>query len=254
VLTSSRQSPWVKLGREAPYYGVLSEDAYLGTEISGELRRNFFESGEEDLDRFLAWIREEIRPDFRPRRALEYGCGVGRLLLPLSRCAGEVTGVDISEGMLEEAARNLDLEGRRNCRLFPASSRLDEIAGKRFDFILSYIVFQHIPPKEGLPLLRLLAGMLDTGGVGLLHIAISTGLGRAGRLLQRFPAGKALLNLLRGRKATAPLIAMYPYPMNEVLSILDAAGISSLHLRLTDHGGEQGVLILFEKSEAPPAC
>src|SRR5580700_7272484 len=41
------------------------------------------------------------------RRALEIGCGPGRLMIPMSRHFGEIHGVDISEEMIELARQRL---------------------------------------------------------------------------------------------------------------------------------------------------
>ncbi|MGA3095407.1 MAG: class I SAM-dependent methyltransferase, partial [Bryobacteraceae bacterium] len=41
------------------------------------------------------------------RRALEIGCGPGRLMLPMSRHFGEIHGVDISEDMVAMARERL---------------------------------------------------------------------------------------------------------------------------------------------------
>jgi SAM-dependent methyltransferase len=45
---------------------------------------------------------------------LELGCGTGRLLVPLAAAGYEVTGVDVSEAMLEIARQKVALEGLRD--------------------------------------------------------------------------------------------------------------------------------------------
>jgi ubiquinone/menaquinone biosynthesis C-methylase UbiE len=45
--------------------------------------------------------------DRRNRRALEIGCGPGRLMRPLSRHFGEIHGVDISDEMIALAREKL---------------------------------------------------------------------------------------------------------------------------------------------------
>ena len=42
-----------------------------------------------------------------------------------------------------------------------------------FDFIHSYIVFQHIPRRKGLQLLKLLLNKLETGGICAIHFTYS---------------------------------------------------------------------------------
>ncbi|MEO6324680.1 MAG: class I SAM-dependent methyltransferase [Thermoanaerobaculia bacterium] len=95
--------------------------------------------------------------------ALEIGCGVGRLLAPLSTRAGRVIGVDIAPTMIEKA--------REYCKAYPNISVLLTEGGlgepsRSVDFIYSYIVFQHIPAVEPIEAyLRDAARVLRPGGV-----------------------------------------------------------------------------------------
>ncbi len=250
MAASSRYSRkvWERLARDEAYFAVLTEQKFRRRGLDQGARTAFFETGARDIESFLEMIEGYVGAPFRPGRALEYGCGVGRLLLPLARIADEVTGVDISGRMLEEASGNLREQGLENFRLFPADSAFGEMRDEYFDLILSYIVFQHIPPKEGLPILAKLMRRIDEGGIGLIHLMIGGGLGRLGRFLQGNFLGSRLLNILNGRKSGEPLIPMYRYPMNRVLEILYEGGAHVLHLQLTNHGGERGVILLFEKS------
>ena len=60
-------------------------------------------------------------PDFERRAALDYGCGVGRLTLPLAERCEHVYGVDVSPSMLREAARNAARMGLPNVEWVPPS-------------------------------------------------------------------------------------------------------------------------------------
>ena len=83
----------------------------------------------------------------RARRALEIGCGPGRLLKPLSRRFGEIHGVDVSEEMIRLARQKL----RDIPHAYAHATRgadLAAFADDSFDFVYSYAVFQHIPDRE----------------------------------------------------------------------------------------------------------
>jgi len=99
------------------------------------------------------------------RRALEIGCGPGRLMLPLGAHFGEIHGIDISEEMAVRARRNL--RGIPHAHVHVTSGDgLGIFAAEYFDFIYSYIVFQHIPdPAIVLNYLREARRTLKTGGV-----------------------------------------------------------------------------------------
>lgn len=83
----------------------------------------------------------------RARRALEIGCGPGRLLKPLSRHFGEIHGVDVSDEMVALARRRLAGIPHAHVHLSPGAD-LRQFADESFDFVYSYAVFQHIPSRE----------------------------------------------------------------------------------------------------------
>lgn len=87
------------------------------------------------------------KPASEARRALEIGCGPGRLMLPLARHFAEIHGVDISEEMIRLARRRLS--GITNAFAHHApGSDLSAFPDEHFDFVYSYAVFQHIPARE----------------------------------------------------------------------------------------------------------
>lgn len=120
----------------------------------------FWASGERDLtDLVLHDI--ELRKN---ARALEIGCGVGRLLRPLSERIERAYGVDISNEMVEQGRRLL--ANRPNVEFFVTSGRLRRIANASLDFVFSFIVFQHISTKSAVSqYIREAARMLKGGGI-----------------------------------------------------------------------------------------
>ena len=78
------------------------------------------------------------------QRALDFGCGVGRLTRALGTRFGSALGVDISAGMVEQA--------RRLNEAFPAcefcvnaAPDLGQLEAESFDFVYSSIALQHLP-------------------------------------------------------------------------------------------------------------
>jgi SAM-dependent methyltransferase len=83
----------------------------------------------------LAFWQEEVRQ--AQGRVLELACGTGRVLLPLARAGFAVTGLDLSEPMLEVARRKLAEEAdgvRDRVRLVHGDMR-DYSLDERFDLI-----------------------------------------------------------------------------------------------------------------------
>ena len=102
----------------------------------------FWASGRQELDQLILHD-VNLEPS---ARALEIGCGVGRLLRPLSERITGAFGVDISAEMIERARKAL--ADRPNIEVFVTSGRLDPFADASLDFVYSFIVFQHVPTKK----------------------------------------------------------------------------------------------------------
>ena len=104
------------------------------------------------------------------RRALEIGCGPGRLMRPMSRHFGEIHGIDVSDEMVARAREKL--RGVPHAHAHHAGgSDLAAFTSGYFDFVYSYAVFQHIPSAEVVfSYLRETVRVLKPGGVAHLQI------------------------------------------------------------------------------------
>lgn len=247
---------WEKFGQSAPYFGVVSHDRFRDAGTEGPARTEFFRSGEEHVERYFRLVREAVDAGFAPRRALDLGCGVGRVVIPLARRIPEVVGVDVSRSMLEEARRNCAEAGvLKNVELLVSDDALSAVRGS-FDFVHSYIVFQHIPPRRGEAILRSLVGRLHAGGVGAVHLTYAMRLPRWKRLVQSARKSVPLVhnvgNLLQRRPFSAPLMQMNRYDLNRVFRLLQDGGCHRVQVRFSDHGGYQGVELFFRKQDGPP--
>ena len=120
----------------------------------------FRESGKKDLE---VLILDGI--DLDPAAsALEIGCGVGRLLVPLSERIARVRGVDISPVMVEKSRGYC--AGRKNVHVELTDGTLRNVASGSLDFAFSFIVFQHIPGLVPIrAYVREVARCLRPGGV-----------------------------------------------------------------------------------------
>lgn len=245
---------WDKLGATDPYWAVLTEDSFHKASLTPENIAQFFARGEQDITSVFAAIEKCITPVFRPARALDFGCGVGRLVIPMARGSGEVVGVDVSDAMLAEARRNAERAGVTNAQFVKGDDTLSRVTGK-FDFIHSYIVLQHIPVPRGEAITRRLLDLLKPGGVGALHYTYATGLNARSRLLlwsrMHVPLANPALNILLRRKPSHPVMQLNEYSVSRLLGILQDAGCTDVHATLTDHQGNRGVMLLFQKPRAP---
>lgn len=218
---------WEKWGRDDPYFGVISADDYRAGNLTEANRNAFFASGDAHVRALLDRIRAHFDGDFRPGASLDFGCGVGRLLIPLARASNRATGVDVSPSMLEEARANCARLGIANVDLARSDDRLSAVPGE-YDLVHSHIVFAHIAPARGHEIIEQLARKVGTGGflaVQVLYACNAPPLVRAlAKLRYRLPPLNALRNLLRGRPLGEPAMQLHVYDLPRILRTLNRLG------------------------------
>lgn len=240
---------WEQFGKEDPYFGVLTDEKFRKSNLTDAAKEEFFRSGEDYIADVLAKVHRYIDPTFNIRNALDFGCGVGRLVIPLASIADEVTGIDISPSMLAEARNNYETRNLQNVSLVLADDALS-LVNQTYDFVHSFIVFQHIPVPRGEKIFRRLVSKLEAGGVGVVHFTYAKAYvpSRKRVFVQTYvPFGKNLLNLRAGKKFSAPEMQMNPYNLNEILVTMQTAGVTACHVEFTDHDKEFGVVVYFKK-------
>jgi SAM-dependent methyltransferase len=146
------RSDWERRAREnAPFYICTT---------AAESAEAFAASGEKDLDQQIL-DGLTVSPDWA---VLEIGCGIGRLLKPLSRRVRRAVGVDLSEEMIRRGREYC--ADRPNVELRRTDGGLEALGEGQFDFVFSHIVFQHLPRKSYVDrYLRDAARALRPGGV-----------------------------------------------------------------------------------------
>ncbi len=240
---------WEKFGKNDPYYGVLTDDKYRKSKLTNESKEDFFTSGYEYIDLVLKKIKENIDSDYSVRKALDFGCGVGRLVIPLSEVAETVTGVDISESMLHEARKNCDDRAISNIDLVKSDDALSSVKGK-FDLIHSFIVFQHIPVKRGERIFENLIEKMEDGGVGVVHFTYAKN-SKIKNLIYfikgYLPFAGNIINVIRGRGIREPQMQMNNYDLNKMFLVMQKANVCKFHAEFTNHGDELGIIVYFQK-------
>lgn len=133
---------WERLGRRDPFGSVLTNRVMRHSDSDLE---QFFRSGAEEIAAALQRA-QRLGQAISRRRALDFGCGVGRLTQAMADEFERCDGVDISAAMLRVARRRnrhpercfYHLNVEPDLALFPDAS---------FSFVYSTLVLQHMEPR-----------------------------------------------------------------------------------------------------------
>jgi SAM-dependent methyltransferase len=231
---------WAIIGEEEPYFGVLTAERFKREHLDDQARAEFFRFGESDIAHFIDRMRASFGP-FEPHSALDFGCGVGRLTAPLAALTGAATGVDISPGMLAEARKH----GH------PGLLFVETIPDELFDWVVSSIVLQHIPPQRGYGIVEQLLNRVAPGGGVTLQIMFGRTAHHAraigSRLIIDVQGVRPAMPRKRRRKLPQGEMIMYDYDLTRIVGLFYRAGMKALFLEHCDHGGIIGATIYARK-------
>jgi 2-polyprenyl-3-methyl-5-hydroxy-6-metoxy-1,4-benzoquinol methylase len=225
---SELKENWQSLGNDDPLWAILSDPRAKGGRWS---LVDFFKAGEVEIDRVFKWIQEHGVRELRFGRALDFGCGAGRLTRALATRLGRCTGVDVAASMIETARK---LEPPANCE-FVLNERpdLSVFPDRSFDFVYSSIVLQHIPYPYSVDYISEFCRLLTPGGLMVFQIPIDRHVPLAGRLaeLKRRVAAKIALRTrvrrMLGHSVPRPSVRidMHTVPFSTIEQRLATGGI-----------------------------
>jgi SAM-dependent methyltransferase len=161
-------SAWERLAQSDPLWAILSDPAKRG---GGWNLEDFLATGEAEVAALMEYV-SRIAPNLPRDRALDFGCGVGRVTAPLAMHFASVVGVDISPTMIEAAkSRAHDAAERAGaCEyLLNSGPKLDSLEDGSFDFVYSSITLQHIPGLAALGYLAEFVRLLKPEGLAVFQ-------------------------------------------------------------------------------------
>jgi len=243
---------WERLGSSEPYFAVLTESRFLKENLTPEALDDFYRSGEADVERLVRLAGTVSRDASAPRRALEFGCGAGRMTLAMASRAGFVTGIDASPSLLRLAEEEAARRAISNVR-FLRVEELESLDAGTFDFVYSYIVFQHIPVEEGERYLRTLLKLAAPDAIVALHFALSRRGGPVRRFLRMLRTRSRIVHRMVAflrHERNLPYMQMNPYDRRRIEMILAGEGFRSPLIEATDHGGIDGGIFVAARGAA----
>lgn len=156
---------WEVFGRRDPLFGVLSDP----TKQHGRWQQEeFFESGRAHVAKLFRII-EEHGVRLQGGRALDFGCGVGRLTQPIAERFEHTTGVDVAKSMVAIARRH-NVHGSRCEFVVNQHPDLRQFESASLDFVHSCLVLQHIPPDVSPRYIAEFLRILRPGGLAVFQV------------------------------------------------------------------------------------
>jgi len=212
------QRNWDLLGRTDPLWAILFDPTKRGNRWRPE---EFFATGRQEVARLFADL-DRVGVPVRPGRALDFGCGAGRLTQALAERFEEVDGVDIAPSMLALAERYNRCGPR--CRYhLSAGGDLALFGDATFNLACSLLVLQHVENQYARGYLAELLRVLRPGGVLVVGLPSHPRPTLRGRLFALLPNG-ALNVWRRLRYRRRGVMELHGLRQEEVVAVLRAAG------------------------------
>jgi glycosyltransferase involved in cell wall biosynthesis/ubiquinone/menaquinone biosynthesis C-methylase UbiE len=207
------QQSWDRFGSEDPFWAALTVPDKKG---GGWSEADFLETGRQDIRAALDRIAKCGIP-LTYEKALDFGCGAGRLAQALAEYFQEVHGVDIAPSMIARAQR-LNKHGDRCTYHLNEAPDLRLFNANTFDMVYSWLVLQHMPTQLAVRYIAEFARVTKPGGVIVFQIpdrrlhVVDDEIPRTEDLPPEFWRGEE------------PLMLMCETPYSEVAKVLAGAG------------------------------
>lgn len=209
---------WDAFGKADPMWAILAAPDKKGRKWqAGE----FFETGVKEIGELLAQL-DSFGLRIPRRRALDFGCGIGRLTQALGTHFDEVYGLDIAPSMIQ-LAEHYNRWGSKCKYLLNETAALDRFEDSTFDLIYSYLALQHIEPKYSGEYLREFVRVLAPGGVLVFQLP-SVPAGSLKQTIKRATPAAVLRTYRWIRYGWRPTMGMHGIERGEVTRLLENNG------------------------------
>jgi SAM-dependent methyltransferase len=239
------QRHWDEFGKTDPLWAILAWHKKTDPDQQWQLDE-FFRLGEEEADAVVEYIKS-LEVTLYWGRALDFGCGIGRVTQPLCRHYEEVVGVDIAPSMLKLAEEHNQYRGR--CRY-----DLAVFGDNHFDFIYSSIVLQHMEPRYAIAYLKEFIRTLRPDGLLIFQVPSRPNY----RKPRRFIKALTPRFIFRAYRKTRdridkdqPRMEMYSIKRKKVVQLLESSGAKVIDVQQDSSAGDQWISFKYCAAKRP---
>jgi ubiquinone/menaquinone biosynthesis C-methylase UbiE len=239
------QKNWDLFGKKDPLWAILTQPDKKDGKWDLDA---FFQTGELEIKRLLRSL-DKLELTITTQKALDFGCGIGRLTQALAAHFDEVTGVDIAPSMIDLA--NKYNKNKENC-LFLLNERDDlrVLPSDSFNLIYTNITLQHMAPHYALNYLREFGRILAPNGILVFQLPAKMILDptstrhnlvvRANQLLGSRPLlwyRKIKARISSGK--SEPIMEMYGTEPAQVKEALNRSDLEFIEIRKNPNAGSK---------------
>jgi ubiquinone/menaquinone biosynthesis C-methylase UbiE len=159
------QKHWDQFGKQDPLWAIITEEGKKGRKWN---RDEFFETGMQEIKDVMQYV-EKLRVLPQRGRALDFGCGVGRLTQARANYFEEIVGIDIAPSMVR-LARQYNRFGSRCVYYVNDTDNLRRFSDQEFHFIYTNIVLQHMKPEYAKSYIKEFLRLLKPQGVLIFQL------------------------------------------------------------------------------------
>jgi SAM-dependent methyltransferase len=216
---------WDALGKRDPLWAVIADPQRRGGRWDLE---EFFDTGVGEIDGLMGYLAS-LGLEVSRGRALDFGCGVGRLTQGLAAHFAEADGVDIAPSMIHLAVTH-NRYGQR-CRYhLNQRPNLGLFDDDTFDLVYSNLTLQHIEPRYSRAYIGEFLRILVPGGALVFQLPACPGptTSRTKQLLKAV-LPRPIVDLYRRVRWSLPAMGrprleMHWIPKGEVIDLLERHG------------------------------
>jgi ubiquinone/menaquinone biosynthesis C-methylase UbiE len=212
------QRNWDGLGKVEPWESIVRPPGYSQGERWNNLEE-FFATGDQEVASLMQYI-EALNVDLPSGGALDFGCGAGRVTLPLSQHFEICYGVDIAPSMIELAEHYRS--GERCRYVLNQREDLSFFSDDSLAFVYSVITFQNMAPCYSKKYIREFMRILKPGGLTIFQVP---SMAKSFRLRLKSKLPRFLLDLFYWVKYRGlPRMEVNGVPKWEVIALLEENG------------------------------